>query len=558
MKNRLLWPLTGIFLMIGFGLALTHNLPLRYDVTFGDEMTYLASSLTYTFPPAPYLAQWGSFYAAWLKALQAFTNDTLVLFYLNWRLLILMTGSLLFLYLYLRKSGFIVSLFCALCFQFSALNVQLDPRISAFTLCLILGGLCVVQAWEWSTRNVLLITALTALVCSYVRPEFYISMMTAVVVAIETYFPRKYRNRELTLNSFSGLLSFAVLVIAMRLLFGNPLAQGEEGTNRSFDAFVQHFSINYNTWNNRPIDIPIPDQFKLVANVFGRDVKSMSAAFFVHPDLVLRHFWTNIANTAKAEFRILSDLFFKTPLMNLSSPYRKWWLLGLLVVVVFGLLDLSGTFRRLVTKSIRLNSKELALFILLFPSMASVVLVFPRSHYLYFHAFGLIIIVAFLLGYVKLRIAQSSAWLASLASLMMIWVIYQTAQQQKELRPTPVADNIRFIQALSINGPVSSLERDWYRVFLYSQEQKPRWVPVEFYQPNTDFGRFLTEQNVNFILMTKDMQTYFAGDRGFAAFMSGGDASQFVRLEAPEPGSYLLVRPELLSKPPTVSALLGN
>ncbi|GAB3932512.1 hypothetical protein [Larkinella terrae] len=555
MKNRLAWLLTGILLLIISGLALTHNLPWRYDVTFGDEMTYLASGLTYTFPPDPYLAQWGSFYAAWLRFLQVFAPDTLDLFYLNWRLLIILTGALLFLYLYLRKSGFAVSLFCALCFQFSTMSVQLDPRISAFTLCLMLAGLCVVQAREWSARNVLLITAVTALVCAYVRPEFYISMLLAAGLAAGTFFIPGLRGKNRSLSAFSGLLGVAALVVVFFFLFGNPLAQGEKGSNRSFDAFVQHFSINYNTWNNRPIDIPIVEQFKLISDVFGKDVKSMSDAFRAHPDLVLRHFWTNIVNTTKAEFRVLGSVIFETPLMHLTSPYRKWILGGFLVVIVFGLVDLPGTFRQFTGKRIKLTSKELALLILLFPSMASVVLVFPRSHYLYFHAIGLITVFAYLLGSIKLRVVQSPVWLGGLAGLMLIWVVFQTVQQQKETRPTPVADNIRFIRSLSINGTVTSLEREWYRIFLYGREQKPRWIRVEMYQPNTDFGRFLNEQNVNFILMTRDMQTYFSQDSGFTTFLNSAESGAFRRLKAPEPGSYLLIRPELLPKDSRVSWL---
>jgi hypothetical protein len=466
--------------------------------------------------------------------------------------------ALLFLYLFLRKSGFAVSLFCALCFQFSTLNVLLDPRISAFTLCLILAGLCVVQARDWSVRNALLITALTALVCAYVRPEFYISMLIAGGLAVVTFFIPGFRGKNRSFGDFSALFGLAGLVIVMLLLFGNPLAQGDKGSNRSFDAFVQHFSINYNTWNNRPIDIPIADQFKLISEIFGSDVKSMSDAFRVHPDLVVRHFWTNVVNTTKAEFRVLGSLFFETPLLHLTSPYRKWILAALLAFIVFGLIDLPGTFRQLIQKRPRLTVKEVALLILLLPSMASVVLVFPRPHYLYFHAVGLITVVAYLLGNIKLRVVQSPVWLAGMASLMVIWVVYQTGQQQRETQPTPVADNIRFIRSLSLNGPVSTLEREWYRVFLYSPELKPRWVRVELYQPNTDFGRFLKEQNVNFILMTKDMQNYFAHDRGFAAFLSGTESERFIRLKAPEPGSYLLVRPELLSKHPAVSELMDK
>ncbi|GAB3321383.1 hypothetical protein GCM10027299_15730 [Larkinella ripae] len=556
MRNQPRGWLAGLALMIVAGLALTHNLPWRYDVAFGDEMTYLASGLAYRFPPDPYLAQWGSLYAAWLRFLQVFTPDTLDLFYLNWRLLVILTGALLFLYLYLRRSGFAVSLFCALCFQFSTLNVELDPRISAFTLCLILAGLGVIQARDWSVRNGLLLTALTALLCAYVRPEFYVSMLLAFGLAVGTFLLPRFRNGKVSLRAFSGILGFVALAVLMLLLFGYPLAQDNQGSNRSFQAFVQHFSINYNTWQNRPIDIPIVDQFKLIAEVFGPEVKSMRDAFRVHPDLVIKHFWTNIINTTKAEFKVLGSLFFETPLKHLNSPYRKWILAVLLAGVGFFLIDWRGTFRQMTAGRIRLTSRELALLILLLPSLGSVVLVFPRTHYLYFHAVGLITILAFFLGYIKLRVVQSPVWLGGLASLMMIWVAYQTVRQQQEIRPTPVADNIRFIRSLPINGTVSSLEREWYRVFLYGQEQKPRWIRVEFYRPNTDFGRFLKEQNVNFILMTRDMQHYFAGDSGFSAFLS--EPGGFVRLKSPEPGSYLLIRPELLANAPAVSLRSGH
>ncbi|MGA0556372.1 hypothetical protein ACO2Q8_06970 [Larkinella sp. VNQ87] len=553
MKNRLMGSLAGVGLLIVAGLALTHNLPGRYDVVFGDEMTYLASGLAYTFPPDPYLAQWGSLYAAWLWFLHLFTPDTLDLFYLNWRLLIILTGALLFLYLYLRKSGFSVSLFCALCFQFSTLNVLLDPRISAFTLCLMLAGLCVIQARSWSARSVLLITALTSLFCAYVRPEFYVTMLIALGLALGTFLLPKLRGNYRSASAWSGLVGVIVCIVVMRFLFGNPLAQREQGSDRSFDAFVQHFSINYNTWNNRPIDIPIIQQFELIAAVFGPEVKSMRDAFRVHPDLVLRHFWMNITNTTKAEFRVLGSLFFETPLNHLNSPYRKWILAALLAGIVFGLIDWRGTIRQLTRKGIRLTVRELAFLILLLPSLGSVVLVFPRTHYLYFHAVALVTIIAFFLGHIKLRVMQSPVWLGTLASLMMVWVIYQASQQQKEIRPTPVADNIRFIRSLELTGPVTSLEREWYRVFLYGREQKPHWIQVELYQPNTDFGRFLEEKKVNFILMTRDMQRYFAQDRGFAAFLPKAEAGGFVRLKAPEPNGYLLIRPELLANPSGVT-----
>ncbi|WP_128546629.1 hypothetical protein [Larkinella soli] len=551
MRNGLTWKLAGILFMTVSGIALTFNLKQRYDVLFGDEMTYLYSGLTYTFPPDPKLAQWGSLYAAWYRFLGVFTGDTLDQFYLNWQLLILLSGVLLFLYLYLRRSGFLVSLFCALCFQFSSLNVLLDPRISAFTLCLILAGLCVVQSRRWSAQAVMLITALTALVCAYVRPEFYVTMLIACGIALGLFFVPYFRRRgEATRMGLVGLAGVAALIVVMLVVFGNPLSEG----NRSFDAFVQHFSINYNTWHNHPVNIPIVDQFRLIADVFGSDVQSMSDAFRAEPGLVIRHFWTNFVHTLREEVRVMTGVLFDTPLTYLTSPYRKWILAALFAVVAGLLINWPATFRQWSAGARKLTSRELALFLLLFPSLVSVILVYPRIHYLYFHAVGLLTVAAFFLKNIQIRPIRTPVRVAGLTALMAVWVIYQSVRRQVPA-PTPVADNIRFIRSLSLRGTVSSLEREWYRVFLYGQEQSPRWVRVELYPPNSDFTTFLREHEVNFILMTRDMQKYFARDSGFSAFLTRAESDGFVRVKTPEPGSYLLIRQDLLAKGALASRL---
>ena len=527
--------------MIGSGWVLTHNLPNRYDVYFGDETTYLYSGLTYTFPPDSYLAQWGSLYAAWYGVLHKLIPNVLQVFYLNWQLLIILTGVLLFLYLFLRRSGFLVSLFCAVLFQFSTLNVLLDPRISAFTLCLLLGGLCALQAWHWKPQNVMMLTALVALVCAYVRPEFYISMIIAGVIGIGMSFYPSMRSGRIWLKT-AGVVLF---VLAMHWFFGKPLS----GSNRSYDAFVQHFFINYQSWHHQPLDKPIVQQFAWFEQIFGKDVKSMPAAFMVHPDLVIHHLWTNLQNTILAELHSLWNIFFETPLTSLNSPYRKWILGALAAFVVFGLIDWRETYRQVVRRIRCFTTKELALLILLLPSFVSVILVFPRSHYLYFHAFGMLVFVAFLLTSIQLRrsVNQSPVWVGSLLMVLVGWVVYQYSQRLQAFS-TPTAHTIQFVESLPVKGPVTSLEREWYRVFLYEPERIPKWVRVEQYIPNTDFARFVTENNVNFILMTRDMQKYFANDQGFSDFLSQANSVGFVRLETPEPSGYLLIQQSLLNK----------
>jgi len=454
-----------------------------------------------------------------------------------------LTGVLLFVYLFLRRSGLLVSLFCALCFQFSTLNLLLDPRISAFTLCLLLAGLCLIQAWPWKAQNVMMITALVALLGAYVRPEFYISMLFAGMTGIGMSFYPGLRSRRVWAKTV-GVVGF---VLVMHWLFGKPLAAS--GSNRSYDAFVQHFFINYQSWNHQSLDVPIVQQFALFEQIFGKDVKSMPAAFMVQPGLVVRHLWTNTQNGILSELHSLWNIFFEAPLMYLNSPYRKWILGGIAALVVFGLIDWRATYQQLKSQIRRWTSKELALFILLFPSFLSVILVFPRPHYMYFHAFGLVTIAAFVLKHTKLRgsLAQSPVWVGGLLALLTGWVSYQYTQRL-EAAPTPVANTIRYIQSLAIQKPVSSLEREWYRVFLYNPQHIPKWVRVEMYTPGTDFAGFVARNEVNFILMTKDMQRYFANDPGFSAFVSQAGAAGFVRLSIPEPECYLLIRQNLLPK----------
>ena len=85
------------------------------------------------------------------------------------------------------------------------------------------------------------------------------------------------------------------------------------------------------------------------------------------------------------------------------------------------------------------------------------------------------------------------------------------------------------------------LERDWYRVFL---KQDSDWIHVEEYRDG-DFVKFVQQKNINFILMTQDMQAYFAKDAGFAEFLKQYKSEGFVKLTTNSSGDYLLIKQTL-------------
>jgi len=85
------------------------------------------------------------------------------------------------------------------------------------------------------------------------------------------------------------------------------------------------------------------------------------------------------------------------------------------------------------------------------------------------------------------------------------------------------------------------LERDWYRVFL---TQDSDWIHVEEYRDG-DFEKFVQQKNINFILMTQDMQAYFGKDAGFDLFLKQYESQGFVKLKTNSSGDYLLIKQAL-------------
>ena len=513
---------------------LTRDLWLWKDLEFGDETTYLASGVTFSLP---FLggAQWGPIYAAWYAFLHLFVPDRLDLYYFNWAFLSVSAGICVFFYLRSLQTPFWVGLSIAVFFAFSAQNLPLNPKISIFPFCLIAVGLSVIHFQDWRNWQRMLLIALIGLLCAYCRPEFYISFLLGSVLAA-WFLWREGKSIQKKTLVLIGL--FVAFCISLHLLFGNPLFSGDG--SRSAAAFQQHFVINYCVWNALPEPNTINAQLDLYHQVFGNETESMTDALKVKPALVFKHIFTNVQNTLVGDSKNAVGIFYRTPLYGQHSAWRIL-IFNLFLLAFLGLIDFENTrqkFRQASFDGVSL----LALLVLLFPTLVATIMVYPRTHYLVFHTLLLFWVIAFVARNIILKSNQLARFFPNVIGVGLLMLLTIRFLNIPQKQPTPSADNVRFINNLRYKAEVVSLEREWYRVFL---KHSSTWVHVEEYTKG-DFGQFVEAKQVNFILMTRDMQQYFSKDQTFQNFLLHLQEQGFNKLTTNPNGDYLLVKKNLL------------
>lgn len=529
---RLHW--FGLLIVAVAGWVLVHDITAWKDVEFGDETTYLGSGLTFAIPFIGGV-QWGPLYAAWYAFEHLFVPDSLDLYYANWAILSVLAGLGVFVWFRSLRLSAGVSAWLGVLFLFSNQNLPLNPKISIAPFCLILGTLALIHIKAWPQYLRFLLVAFTGLICSYIRPEFYVSFLCGTAIALGWLW-----NDTSTAKRWAGWGgSFVVGSVALHLLFGNPLFGGDD--SRSAVAFQQHFVVNYSAWNRQPEPSTIEAQLKLFHEVLGNNVETFADALKKQPKWTLKHVFTNITHTLSANVQNGVDTFYQT---LLRGWYSRWRIVvvGLVALLFAASLDYRRTFQNFRKLSIDFWGL-VAVLVLLLPSLIATVLIYPRTHYLVFH----LILIFWLLA----QVVKPIAWrkipilsylpqgaLALGALLVFVGVRYSSYSQPI---PTPIADNIRFIKAIQPSTRLRVLERDWYRVFL---KEESDWIHVEEYTLG-NFTEFVKSKNINFILMTQDMQAYFAKDAGFQEFLKNHASLGFEKRLTNSTGDYLLIKQTL-------------
>ena len=278
------------------------------DIVISDEVVYLNSALHFSFPVTNNYN--GTIYTLWYYVINKITHDPINTYYVNYFFAsIVSVGVIFYLLLHLKYNKF-YSLLISLLLLYSQFNTLLLPKITQIaSVFLVLGIMLILKAKTQSEK--LFITGFTALIIAYIRPEYYVAFILTIILLVffAIYYLSKGKKaplKELGLIILGGIFLYI-------LFNGTPL------TNRSFDAFVQHYVRNYCEVHHINHPKSIGDEFKLFKEVYNSESHSLVGALFDEPAKFFNHVLVNLKNTFVYLLKIFNSIFFEGVIVFLPS-----------------------------------------------------------------------------------------------------------------------------------------------------------------------------------------------------------------------------------------------
>lgn len=517
----------AVVLLACAGLRLTWALSQSLDIGLYDESLYLYGGVAIGEVGLP-SSDWGPLYSIWYWLLSGLQRDRVGLYYLNHTLMTVLPALVGYVLLRTYKTAQVVSLILAWLLLVSGINLPTWPKVSHFALILIFLTLIAAKYYEsWRTKA--LCISLGLLFTTYVRPEYFLafSLSSAIflstsLMVLYTDIARRRVYKEVLLHLFS--------VVCLLTLLGFPL-----GGDRTIIAFGQHFSYNWVIWNQSDLN-PWIDWEYIIAQNFG-EIKGLGEAIQRDFNLVLKHItynlWGFLTNAIERAFP------FFLPISKLS----KFLIFALSVYLVF-------SKRELLLREINQHHKLLTfLGAIAIPGLVSILLFFPREHYIF-----VILSVAWLVLGLLLPKRWSSYGLSTLSSrspksLIFVGVLLiALTPNYGQLVNTEKVNlaTIRYIQTLEIKQPVNLLDAAG-GLSIYAGENF-RYVPYSL--KKRDFKIFLETQEINFVTVTDDLRNarQFKEDEQWLNFLKNYEDYGYTKRVVPDTEIVLLIESSLLDQ----------
>lgn len=517
------------------GLRLTAGLEAVVDLGLFDETGYLyAGTHLPSFglmPPA-----WAPLYGVWYYGLSHLQPDPVALYYLNYRVLAAGAPALLYLLLRSYRLPRLFALPVAWCFLLSVANLPVWPKPGSFALCLMLLLLLAARDLRAPTRSVLLL-GVGSLVCSYVRPEYLLA--SGLLFGLYSVLLWRGRGGLKLRNELAQLIAALAATLVLISIFS--LAPLDRTNNRSFEAFAQHYAINWSSWNQRPLD-PWTEFDVAIADSFG-PAQGLGEAARANPAALGRHVATNIARYPGELARTFLQHF--NPLLPADAPWAApagAWLLGL--SAAGALLWATVQRRHELRERLRAQKLQLTIFALLAaPALSSAVIIYPRTHYLLLHGVLLVLVAGLLLRGTAVERPRAALLSLGVAVVLLALTPPITATWYAALPQTyahPNRSTVEFIRALQITEPTAILEDEGgFHVYLGDQFRR---VSAELKASGT--YDFLESNEIDLIVVSAKLRQdkRFAADPEWQALLASPGSAGFVSLPIPGTDRTLLYR----------------
>lgn len=524
-----------IVIILIAGLKFTFGLENTLDIGLSDESSYLYNGVTLWSTGLPH-PSWAPLYSLWYFLISLLEPNRVTLYYLNYKLTIILLPILTYVVLRKHAVSIPVSLIISWLLLVSRANALTWPRVSHFALLLILVTFLLIghkRSLLWSS----LFASMGALLVSYVRPEYFVTYVLSTLLFV-ILFIRNYK--KLDKQHLFGSIAYGLCSILVLGAFGLPIT-GERG----MVAFGQHFSLNWVYWNGSDMNAWI-NWREITSRNFG-SAHSIQEAFAQNPSAFLKHIAYNLLNFS----RYTPKLLFPENLTEIPAIVVALLSIGLLIAYLL-IVHLSNTYYNrllILISSFRKNLQKytsLLLFVGLFllPTSVTIIIIYPRDHYLLVFALLIIMTTAILLSNPDSKQGQVDLKKLFLLCVLLVFITPGFGQTEKPVRQNLTI--IQYIQSLEIDEPINLLEaQGGYMVFL-----DRNYHTVKQSDKNTKFNQFRVDRNINMIVVSDYLSndTRFQTDPEWHGFLENYRQFGFTQVEIPHSHRKILVQANLLHK----------
>ena len=481
-------------------------------------------------------AEGGLLYSIWYYFLSFIQPDNIELYFLNYSVITILLPILLYLVLRRFSLQIIPSLLVSFFFLISHANFPILPKVSLFSLLVVLLSLVLISYVKKSLLNSLAIASIGALLSAYVRPELFLVFILFCLIYIGKLACTFNRQKS---SVFTLLVVFILASGVLMLTLGIPL-----GDNRSLMAFGQHFSLNWVHWTNEHQLSPWTNWEEIILLNFG-NINSVTEAILNNPRMVLDHVIANIINTTQS-LKMVFGLFFYHANILLPKKLNNieaYLLFGVIVFYIY-----KTRYRWFSQLRDRINENQNLLIILgcyLLVSFIPIIIIFPRLHYFILPGVIILIILAILvlgieskkrnfIGYKKII----------LLSLVVIFLTPYASDYWTSTENQPNLGTIFFIDELQINEEVNMLEAEG-GFYIYLGDNFHR---VPEYDKVSNFNNFIIERKINMIVLTEGLikDTRFKDDEEWIDFLNNYEKLGYIKLNILGTDRELFVDEQLL------------
>ena len=523
----------GIMILVVIGYFAYRDIKDYMDVILWDEGEYLKNGLLFM-KKIP--KTWGPLYSGWYFVLHLLEHDTLQLYFLNYRILSVLPIVLFFCFLQLRGIHFSVSLLISMSWMLSSINIAVWPMISHLCISIVLLG-CILGSFFNKQSLKYLVFTMTALFVSYARPEYYFSFIVLFIVCI--LFCWKERKQITSLNKYSIVIGMLMVVLVHKVM-GISILQDKRGLL----ALTQHFMYNYNLWHhiNEPWWICWYDRLNEIFN----HPKSILHAFNDHPDMFHKHVYSNVVNYIILVWKKIGGIILFSTIFKVHG-LLKMIVVGLVVLMSFLVgkhLNVKFSLRKNVRK---FASVWLLLFMFVFPSLISSIIVFPREHYF---VLQIPFILFVMLSVLDFQIPPNRFY-KSLVIIFSICILLfgPNAKNFKYFNlfnlkdeGAYVKDVIIYLKDADIKEEVNLLENEGGITYLLT----PNYTWCRGFGDAESWNAFQKEKNINMIYVSSFLeQNRFKLDDSWSEFIQNPEQHGFVKIKTGRYEPYLLMSKEL-------------